>query len=365
MRLYRSAIFIFLLLIVALTYLSSQIEAAPPEVELAGRFISLDLVTDDDELTLTAWPSEQVSLDTDTVIVKKEDNITALLKGRGIRPDAESYTLVYDLNPKLDKVDPLPVGASLRLPKINGGNQLRQELARGRIVMITVDKRLKDKLRSNVEAIASLSPRFAALESSRFVNSGRKQETIKYVQELAAWFEHMQKTFFQRTAKPVRRVTLLQIVDESDILRLIFEQVLAPGQELGREKQEQIQALYKDIVEMIGKWDDVMAGELPSGEPQYKVVVEIRGNDPNKIKSFRVYYVVAGLFRTPIVNPPVRSANFNDLGSGSSATLPIKDYKVWAAQDGDPANPLTPVADLKVRKPATEDPIKLVLSIRP
>src|SRR5690242_9182601 len=109
MRLYRSAIFIFLLLIAAFAFLSSQIKAAPPEIVLAGRSINIDLVTDDDELNQTAWPNEQVILTTDTVTVKKGDSIAGLLKAKGIRPDAESYTLVYDLNPKLEKVDPLVV----------------------------------------------------------------------------------------------------------------------------------------------------------------------------------------------------------------------------------------------------------------
>jgi hypothetical protein len=107
-----------------------------------------------------------------------------------------------------------------------------------------------------------------------------------------------------------------------------------------------------------------MAGELPPGEPRYRVVVEIRGNDQDSIRNLRVYYVVAGLYRSPIVNPPVKSTNFNGLGSGSEALLTVKDYKVWAARDGDPTNPLTPVVDLKVRRlePGAAMP-PLVLSV--
>jgi hypothetical protein len=359
MRLYISTPFTCLLLIVVLTFSSSLLIASPPEIELAGRSISMELVTDNDDLTLTAWPNEQVNLVTDTAMIKKGDNIADLLKARGIRPDAESYTLVYDLNPRLEKVDPLAVGSSITLPKVIGGAQLRQKFASGHIVMITVDKQLKDKLKKNADAVSALSPRFAALKADNFADSSKRQDTIKAVKDLADWFNRIQKSFAERTAKPIRRDTLLQVADESDVLRLILEQVHAPKLKLSRENQGQISAIHEDIKEIIRLWDNKQTGEIPSVERKYRVEVKILGNDPNKIGLLRVYYVIAGKFLTSSPTP------FNGLGSGSSADLPIKDYKVWAAQDGEPTKPVTPVTDLPVRKIPDGEIIKLDLSIRP
>jgi hypothetical protein len=325
----------------------------------------MDLVKDNDELEIVRWPAERIKLTIKTVIIKNDSGIDNLLRAQGIRPDAESYTLIYDLNQSLENLDNLPRGTRIVVPSVTGGPRLRQKLKSGYLIMLNVDKRLKDTLAGNIVALRDLSKRFAALNPISLADPSRQKDSINAVQESVDWLAHMQMTIARRSAKPIRILTLRQITNESDILRLILEAAIKPGQRLMAADQKQIFAIHDDLEELLKRWDEPMAGGLPPGEPQYKVVVEIRGEDSAMIRNLRVYYVERGLFRIPIVNPPVRYTNFRGLGSGSWELLPIKNYKVWAAKDGDPTNPVTNPEDLLVRAPQPGDVNPpLVLSVR-
>lgn len=344
---------------------SLQGNAAAMQIsEVAGRAVTMELVKASD-LSTVAWPAEEVKLVSETITTKAGDDIFRLLEANGIQPDNEAYTVVYDLNPNLEKVDPLPVGLSLAVPKLIAGPKLQEKLKSGHIVMLTVDKDIKEQFDRNVKAISDLSVRFAALGPGRFADIGKRNETINSVREMAAWLEHMRKTFARKTAKPLRRITLIQLNNEASALRALLELALTPDKKIGAVEQTRIAAIYKDIKQESEKWDQTMAGEPPSGEAQFTIVVEIKGGSPTQIQNLRVYYAIAGLFEDPPRNPPVPISNFNSLGQSSTARLPIKDYKVWAAPDGQPSSPVTWITDLYVRRPASGDVIKLDLSLKP
>lgn len=316
--------------------------------ELAGRTVTLELVTDDENLRPVAWPKESMSLKSKTVSIKARDKVDALLKAEGFHADSEAYTLLYDLNPSVERLDLLPNGAKLVIPSLPA----HEKIGRANVILLTVDKPLKDQLIADVSALVDLSTKFAALKSSQFADPDNQKKTISAVQEMVRWLSRMSEIIGRRTAKPMRRATLQQIVNEGNVLRLILELSVVRGARLSIADQQQLFALHDDLQETLVRWDEVMGQGLPAGEPQYNVVVEIRGNDAKLIKSLRVYYVVFGLFR----KPPNRYSNFNGLGSGSSKILPIKKYKVWAAKDGDPANPVAE-AILEVTPPPSGNTI--------
>lgn len=340
-----------------------QTGTAPAETEIAGRVVSMELIKAKD-FTPTSWPGETVTLTTGDVVTKPGDRIFDLLTANGIRPDNEAYTLIYDLNSSIEKLDPLAPGITMTLPRVVGRGQFQRLISNGHVVVLTVDSKVKSQLHDDTGAIKALSTRFERLDRSRLAEPNKRQETINFVRDLSDWFELIDTTISQRTAKPLRRVTLLQIANEAHVLRSILERALTPNLKLDAQDQAQIMTIHKDLDEVIKFWDQTMRGELPPAEPQFNVVVDIKGKDTNKIRGLRVYYVVFGLFRDPPKNPPVRSAGFNGLGSGSSATLPIKDYKVWAAKDGEPEHPVTPITPLSVRKPLSGNTIKLELSLK-
>lgn len=355
-----------------LTYLKFLVSAAvivslplavrAKTTELAGRTVSMELIRASDKSPAT-WPQEEISLVAEAVIVKDIEGIFSLLEANDIQPDSEAYTIVYDLNPSLETLEPLSPGSKIILPKVVGGAAFQKAIDDGHLVMLTVDPEIKAQLHGYANDLITLSARFANLNRKSFADQAKWQETITFVNDLTNWFGQMSKTYMQHKGKPLRRVTLLQTTSEAEFLRSILSQALGQDAKLNASDQVQIGAIHRDVEATIKRWDEQMNSPLSPGEAQFKVVVNIQGGDQTKISGLRVYYVFDGQFRNPPSNPPMRTANFNNLGSGSSAMLPIKDYKIWAAPDGDPTHAVTPFTNLKVRRPQAGDTITLDLRL--
>lgn len=331
-------------------------QKALPVANIAGRQINLELVKSEDLSPIT-WPDEDITLIVEDVEVKDGDTITKLLEARGIIPDNESYTLFYDLNPQLDNLEQLAPHSKYKLPKVVGGQMLARRLSENCLVLLTLDKALKDELKSRSKAVISLAQRFSKIGNLHFNNPQTSTSAKRYVKELAGWYDHIYKTIAQRTAKPIRRVSLVQIVNEAEALTRLLSRVVksnrklhpAPSRNRRRVKPThkirpadyaQIVLIHQDIEAIIDRWDEKMAGDLPRAEAQYKVEVVIKGKDSRAIKNLRVYYVMNGYYRSPPTNPPVSSSFFPRLGERVSETLPMHNFKIWVARDGEPGNQL-------------------------
>lgn len=138
MKKYHTVAFTCGFVALGLVCATMHIRAAQPETELAGRIVSMEIVRVEDFET-ASWPSEDITLVAETVVIKPGETIFKLLEQRGIRSDTEALTLIYDLNPTIEKLEPLTPNTSLSLPKVVGGSQLRQLLQSGHVVALTVD----------------------------------------------------------------------------------------------------------------------------------------------------------------------------------------------------------------------------------
>jgi hypothetical protein len=320
----------------------------------------MELATNDKNLQLVAWPNRPPTLHSRTVSVNADKRIDSLLENEGIRPDSEAFNLLYDLNPTVERLDQLTNGTRLVVPYLSENERPSDRY----VILLTVDKRLKDKLNADVGALGTLSTAFSALSPNQFADPKNQASTKAAVKELVHWFSTMNEIIRRRTAKPMRRMTLQQISDEASVLRLILESSVKRGEKLSASNEELIFRIHEDIQDAIGRWDEPMGPGVSPADPQYEVEVDIRGDDPHLIETLRVYYIVWGLFQKPL-NARGSYSSFNGLGAKSSAVLAIKKYKVWAARDGDPTNPVTTEADLEVAPPPTGSTIPpLVLTLR-
>jgi len=343
-----------------LLLLAGPIMAVPVETTLAGRHVSLILVNAED-LSPAQWPGQVAQLTTETVPVQAGATIYDLLMANGVEPDVEAYTLVYDLNPSLSHVDPVPIGLTLVLPKISGGDKLEAMFSQGYRVMLTVDQALRQEIAQSASDLQDLSGPFESLPADRFASSASQEAMGSNIRALAGWLAYMQKTFLQRTGPPLRRQTLAGMRDEALAIDSLVRGIVVGQQQVTSGDQEQVNAIYKDIQSQIKKYDNVMAGEPPAGERQYKIVVTINGGDAKLLPSLQVYWTYQGLFRKP-PREPLFSQPFDGVGSGSSVSLTSADYVIWA---GRPGHPFPPITDQKpVSVGFTEDnPRQVGLSI--
>lgn len=325
--------------LVASTTVLVQVAAATGEIMIAERSVSARLVKADD-VSAASWPDESFQLTTNAVTTPANASIYDLLTANGIEPDVEAFTLVYDLNPTLRRVDPLPPGFNLILPRATGSNLLRERLGQGYLVMLTVDPALRDELGKSAAELQGLSARVAQLTVERFSDRSAYETTTSNVKALVAWFAYAQKAFLQRTGPPLRRQTLLGIHDEAEGLASILQALLGGEGKVDADDREQISAIYKDIQSQIKKYDNVMAGEPQTSDDQYQVIVSIQGKNSELIRTLQVYYTLEGLYRKP-PKQPLKSYPFDRLGSGVAARLSLQDYVIWAAKPGHPFPPAT------------------------
>jgi hypothetical protein len=332
---------------------------ASTDAHLAGRTVGVSLVKADD-LSPNTWPGAGFKLDTYKVTPQAATSIYDLLTTAGIVPDADAYALVYDLNPSLQQIDPLPAGLNLELPKVIGGDELQDKLRNGYLVMLVLDGDLREKLARNVDDLQELSRRFAGLAAERFPTSFASKEMMTHIEALSGWFAYIRKTYLQRTGPPLRRQTLEGILDEAQALTSILTAILDTQGKVTPSDIDQVGVIYRDIQLQMKKYDNVMAGEPPAADSQYKVIVTIRGGDAGSA-ALQVYYAWEGLFRKP-PREPLQSHAFDGIGSGSSAVLTIADYVIWAGRPGHPFPPLTDQKPIAIG-PAGGNPRQVELSI--
>lgn len=349
-----------ILILIPLASAAMQPWAAPIETSIAGRPVSISLVQAAD-LSPAPWPDDTSQLTTEKVTAQSNANIYDLLTANGIEPDVEAFTVVYDLNPSLRLINPLQSGIRLELPKINAGEKLQDKLRHGYLVMLTVDPGLRQALAMSASDLQDLSARFADLPDERFASLSTKELMSSNIKALAIWFTHVQRAFLQRTGPPLRRQTLVGLRDEASALNSILKAIVSGQENVTADEQQQVNAIHEDVSIQIKKYDNVMAGEPPASDGQYKVVVTIHGKDAQLIQGLQVYWTYEGLFRKP-PKEPLSSRPVDGVGSGSSVNLTTADYVIWAAKPGHPFPPITDQKPVSIG-PIGDNPRQIGLSI--
>jgi hypothetical protein len=307
--------------------------------EVAGRSVEMRVVAADD-LSAAPWPHEPVTLQPATATVTPDVNIYLLLQAHGIAPDPGAFALVYHLNPNLKDLNALPPDTRLQIPSVAEGPGL-QKLVRDRhLVELTVDPDVRRDLNRRIEDLQRLLPNIAPAIAD--ANPRADLET------LIGWFQQIERRFKRKTDPPLQRATLVEMGNEAELLDTILADALRQHRQLTGAEQRQIAAIYEDIKLEMNQYGQTMASAAPAAPSSYSITVNIKGTDSQLISGLRVYYTYNGLFRPLPAQPPVPSYGFTRLGSGQSEKLPMKNYQIWAAKDGDANHPYTPPFLLRI-----------------
>lgn len=307
--------------------------------ELAGRPVEMAIVAAED-LSPRPWPQHAVELTQTAVTVTQSSNIYRLLQTNGVAPDPGAFALVYDLNPALRDVNRLRPDTVVQLPSILSGNGLSKLLQDRNLVELTVDPELRHELNKRIEALQLLIPSISQLTEDANVQS--------QIINLIGWYQQIEKRFERKTDPPLRQPTLIELRDEADLLEAILGNALHQSRKLTTEEQTRVAAIHEDVKLEITQYGQVLANLAPMAQAFYSVTVNIKGLDPKRLQSLRVYYTYNGLFRPLPAEPPIMSLGFTNLGSGTSKNLLMKSYQIWAANDGDPNHPVTPPYSLRI-----------------
>lgn len=319
---------------------------------LAGRMVSFAIVNPQD-LSPAPWSGANPHLVSSSIAVKGDDTIYTLLQANGILPDSEAFTLVYDLNPQLRDLKTLNGITSLQLPRVSPASDLRKMAAGGELARVSVDPEMRSRLNESTQILQNL------VSSSVGVTSAQTQTELS---TLAKWYGEIDKSYRRRTGPPLRRQTLLQLNDEAIALNALLQAAVQAKRPLSSDDEAQIAAIYDDLQKVMLHYGQALGNEAPKGEDACDVIVNLKGVDASGSAEMRVYYTFNGLYRDPPADPPVKSSEWTQLGSGhSSRLLNDKNYKLWASRDGDPGHPLT--APFRLETTCGGSPTTVELSI--
>jgi hypothetical protein len=324
-----------------------------PRVTLAGRTIQLSLVRGDD-LTSAEWPNSQIRLESVETTVEGS-NVLLKLKANGIAPDTDALAIVYELNPSIVDLNSIPRGVKVRIPSVETSDvTFHSWLARGYLVRITADPDLQRRISDQTALLESL--RSAIPTATTDTQIQRKLETI------IAWLADMDRRFKRRTEPPLRRATVDEIGLEAEQISALLQASAASKAGLTDREKQQVNAVFDDLQIVANQFSQTLASVIPEGEQSYSVVVAIKPTDGASVDELRVYYILNGLYRPLPSNPAIQADGFSELGSGKSKVLLMKNYRIWAAKDGDPNHPRTTVFPLNI-DPTAKSPITVELSL--
>jgi hypothetical protein len=285
--------------------------------------------------------TERSQLAAERVIVKDGDTIHALLTARGIRPDVESFALVYEINPELETLDDLPSGGALTLPKFSPRTGVKQQIAAGCRAALTVDAKLKEEFDATVRSLPALAAKFRAGAADR--------PTSESVNNIVDTLEFIRLGILRRNGRPLSREAMEQLNAEASLLRSILLRPPATGGSL------QVAAIERDIGVKKSRLVQIAAGAPPDAWPRVRVVVQtLRDGAP--VPNLRVYYVPEALLGTR-----ERLRSFDTLSTPTTRMLPEADYVVWASTEAD-AKPVSNEHRLEVRR---GQDIRVDLTVRP
>src|ERR1700722_6611524 len=164
-----------------------------PTMEIAGRQVEVKVVKAE-----TSEPVQSAQgnfrLATELTRVPQRSNVLLELRTRGIKPDAEAGTLVYDLNPQITNLNAVGSEQNVYLPVLMPRREGQQLIKTGYLVELTVDPEIRTELNNQIENLQRLAPSISALKFDT--------ETEKQIARTIEWFGEVKIRFKRRTGPP-------------------------------------------------------------------------------------------------------------------------------------------------------------------
>jgi hypothetical protein len=254
------------------------------------------------------------------------------LRSRGLEPDVDALSLVYEANPQLRDAS-IPYSGTLRLPRLQ--NPKAQGPAK-----IFVESKTKQELAGTAKALAGQVGQLRTVDPPP-TWLGEVAEAVHEIARAAVSIES------GSVALP--RDVLRALLSEAQLLRRLLVDNAA-SQNLSTSDAALLHALRADLLARQSSYTQKMAiGNVPKAFPLAPVRVRTLGKTNGAdVPRLRIYYVPVALDG---VLPP---ESFDRLSSPAEDSLPEANYVFWAADATDMnRTPRTDRKPVSVRRAAT------------
>jgi len=296
------------------------------KVRIEGLNITVTLEKHSDRVEQTAWPAQSTILIAQSVPVAGK-TINELLLERHISPDVEAFTVVYALNPEIQKLRQLEV-AHIRIPVLADSSMLESIFAKGFEVFVTVEKERKKQFSDKVQILKKLIQEVSKFGPERFEGASDREPVISSLNTTATLIVKINERLVQRFGRPITTDGLAQLTGDVRLLDEVLSARTTPGAKILSSDKHKILAIENDVRLKSRAFSEVAApGDPPDRAPEVVVIVKTL-NAKGQVPNLRIYYVPKLLKgQDDEVN------SFGVLSSPTMQRLPEADYCFWGARD--------------------------------
>lgn len=344
-----------LTLVSILSVLVPAVGAQPSQPRPATRPIELSLV---DQAGRRAPLPGSLALDYNEAVVGDTDTLDSVLRSRGIRPDADAYTLLYDLNPTLTDANQGIARQSLVFPQLPQDPAITAGRKGGSLVAIGLDRDLKTELAAKSKAIDDALGALGSNPAERCAAAPPPLVTVEAEVArapspaslgAACLLRGLSRELLRGTGPALPREVLADLVDDASVVAEAVGGARGQGGQWKATKEQaaSIAAASADLRIKQPRLAQVAGGGAPLAYPRVRVVVRVVGRDAKPVTTpIRINYVHRGSRQRP-----TQYHQFSALSSPFEESLYESFYTFWAT-DGETMTPITPDLEVKVEKDA-------------
>jgi hypothetical protein len=308
-------------------------------------------VSTQDHVTLTL-PSNQTSevaridpsrilLKSDRALLRSGADLSSLLTSRGIISDSNSLSIIYDLNPDIDKLGSIPPATVLVLPKVEGGPEFQAARDGGFLVRLTKDPTWSQTLSAHNLQMPKLHEEVMSIQVTRFDRVQDRNAIAKSIEETQASLGVILDDQYPTSQRVLRQSAL-----EAEALNSIIQRTL---QSTGKIRSADLEEAKKISEGLKARSEDIAEGGSGSGRVE---VHTLKQSDGTPVPRLRVFY-------SPKLDPATVGI-YRDPSSPTTEALPVGgEFTFWAGLGNDPTSVSDKISVSVKRK--TNDPVKLLV----
>lgn len=284
--------------------------------------------------------------------VKDNTDINVVLKQNKIVPDADSYSMIYRLNPTVNDLKKIPPGTRISIPSINSRD------AAGYQFKLQIDKDFKDKVSLQLKEAERLQK---AVQETAHISQGNAEDEAAFKSTFQKFLTLSKKnydfTVGDQRSLPVSREFVKQLNDDMTLCNKITSDALG-ARAITKSDVQVLASLTKDLEIKSEGLDQIMGiGVIPEPVTQADLTVNLHESAPRTHRSYpyRVHYATASGYH-------VRHEDhkFSRLSNPVTEKLERGNYIIWAARDADGVKVTNGIHEVPLRPPGAVSDITVV-----
>lgn len=258
---------------------------SPPSVDTPIEVLRDASIEFPDSARFRVPDAQVVRLDMEVITVQPGDAVVSLLADNGIRQNATSLALLYELNPQLEDIRKIMVGERIVVPTVEGPQSLDFAFRRGyRVELLLNQLQATQTLSLRTGQIKELETTMSQMADARFGSLREKAEVLQLIGDALSALQTLENPDHRMI---VSKKVAMQAAVEGEGIRSKLSNLIASGQPISLAAIEGIKENAENL-KAIGQ--EVKSG----GSGLVRTTIRTNGADGEPVKQLTVWYSPEG-----------------------------------------------------------------------